>query len=287
MIRLGRGPTGLVIVESDADEETLARVVPAVDEVCPVRFARIADAEFEYWQNATDQLLYRNHPERLQGLSLVDNGLPPPLDQLVVDTSRNPGRRRIRNEGLVEGLGHRMWFGADYPRVMRQTVEALRGLGGEWSEEHPGLWQVRWHPTPIVETTDGDVFRRMELFRDSAFGDPTGRAPVATAPPRGSVAHELRIITAHEEARQLLEDWAERTDGITTRQATRITIPTTGEVIQDGDDVACWQNHSDSRRREFLVGPGGLVAIRPDAETAAFLVSVATALDLPVVSAHE
>ncbi|MBX2801825.1 MAG: hypothetical protein KTR31_29370 [Myxococcales bacterium] len=280
--RLGRGPTGLVMVESDADEETLARLAPAVDEVCPVRFARIADAEFEYWQNAADQLLYRNHPKRLQGLLLVDNGLPPPLNQQVVDTSRNPGRRRIRNEGLVEGLGHRMWFGADYPRVMRQTVEALRRFGGEWSEEHPGLWHVRWHPTPIVETSDRDVFRRMELFRENAFGDPMERAPVATAPPRGSVAHKLRVTTPDAEARRSLEDWAACTDGITTRQASRITNPKTGEVIQDGDDLVRWHDHSDGWRREFPVGPRGLLAIRPDAETADFLREVAVRLSLPV-----
>ncbi len=280
--RLSLGPTGLVMVESDADEETLAKLVPVVDEVCPVRFARIADAEFEYWQNAADQLLYRNHPERLQGLPLVDNGLPAPLSQKVVDTSRNPGRRLARHDGIVEGLGHRMWFGADYPRVMRQTVDTLQAHGGEWSEERAGLWQVRWHPTPLVESSDSDVFGRMERFRADAFGDPMERAPVAAPPPRGSVAHELRLITANAASRQGLEAWAERADGITTRQASRITNPITGEVIQDGDDLVRWHNHSDGRRREFLVSPRGLVAIRPDAETAAFLDSVATALELRV-----
>lgn len=199
--------------------------MPAVDEVCPVRFARIADSEFEYWQNSADQLLYRSHPERLQGLPLVS---------------------------------------------------------GEWSEEHPGLWQVHWHPTPIVETSDRDLFRRMELFRESAFGDPMERARVATVPPRGSVAHELTVVTSDAEARRSLKDWAARTDGITTRQASRITNPKTGEVIQGGDDLVRWHDHSDGWRREFLVGPRGLVAVRPDVETANFLRNLASNLGLAI-----
>lgn len=270
------------MVESDADEHVLAALTPAVDRVCAVRFARLADVEFEYWQNAQDQLLYREKPERLRQLPLVDNGLPPPLNQKVVDTSRNPGRRLIRSEGLVEGLGHRMWFGADYSRVMRQRLEILQAMGGAWREEHPGLWHVRWSPQPIVEGSPAEVFRRMEAFRATAFGDRDSRPPVPTPPPRGCVVHELRLLTPDPETQRSFGKWVESTSGITTRSARRITNPKTGAVIQAGDDLVRWHDHSDGWPRDFLVGPAGLLAIRPDDETAKYLRKVAGKLGLAV-----
>ena len=49
--------------------------------------------EYDYWQNAEDLLLYRVAGRAVEGLRLVSNNLPAPLEQKVVDISANPGRR--------------------------------------------------------------------------------------------------------------------------------------------------------------------------------------------------
>jgi len=77
------------------------------------RGARVFDEEYEFWQNAEDLLQYRTRGRRYEHLPLRSNGLPPPLEQTVVDTTRNPGRRVLR-AGAVEAIGSEMWFGPEF-----------------------------------------------------------------------------------------------------------------------------------------------------------------------------
>lgn len=272
---------GIAMISSDLEEEVLLRVVEAFHDVSPVRFARLADGAFEYWQNAADLSAYRGHPERLAGCSLVDDGLPPPLARQVVDTSRNPGRRVIRqDDSLVEGVGHVMWFGTDVFRILRRPLASLQEQGGDWIEALPRLWRVRWEPQPLCETTDAAVLARAEAFRDFAFGDPSRREPVPCDPPRGAVAHRACVRTPVDGARHDLLDWADETRDVSLRMAQRATNPATGAVIQMGEDVVRWHGHADARPRDLVLHTEGLVAARPDASTLSFLESVAGALGL-------
>jgi hypothetical protein len=274
------GHAGMAVVQSDEDEAVLASLVQAIDDVCPVRFARLASAEFEYWQNAQDPLQYHRCPERLAGLPMVDNGLPPPLNRQVVDISRNPGRRVRRLEGVIEGVGHLMWFGADYSRVMRRKIKDLREAGGEWTEVCPGLWRVQLWQEPISDDSSVEVFDQVESFRARAFGDPSTRPHFSVPPPRGCFAHSYRIVAETPRDRKALTEWLHNTKCITTRKAARLTNPHTGEVLQNGPDLVRWHGHSDGWRRDFSLDPGGFTAVRPDSETAGFLSELANSLDL-------
>lgn len=75
--------------------------------------ACLQNDEYMLWQNAADPLQYQAAGRSYNHLPLISNGLPSPLQKLVVDTSRNPGRRIIKI-GYVEMVGHVMWFGKPF-----------------------------------------------------------------------------------------------------------------------------------------------------------------------------
>ncbi|PHX37307.1 hypothetical protein AO263_19005 [Pseudomonas sp. NZIPFR-PS5] len=68
------------------------------------------NVEYDFWQNATDPLEYECVGRPLSGLPMKSNGLPPPLDQMEIDTSGNPGRNVLR-QGYIEAIGSTMWLG--------------------------------------------------------------------------------------------------------------------------------------------------------------------------------
>jgi hypothetical protein len=72
--------------------------------------AWLADVEYEFWQNAQDPVQYTTKNRDFAHLPKKSNGLPPPLEQTIVDTSSNPGRRLLR-EGYYEVVGAVMWLG--------------------------------------------------------------------------------------------------------------------------------------------------------------------------------
>ena len=75
--------------------------------------AWVSDSEFDYWQNAADILLYKVAERSCNHLPMISNGLPPPLEQSVIDISKNPGKRVIKN-GYVEAIGTRMWLAPSF-----------------------------------------------------------------------------------------------------------------------------------------------------------------------------
>lgn len=72
--------------------------------------AWVSDVEYDFWQNATDPLEYECAGRPTSGLLMKSNGLPPPLDQMEIDTSGNPGRNVLR-QGYIEAIGSTMWLG--------------------------------------------------------------------------------------------------------------------------------------------------------------------------------
>jgi len=75
--------------------------------------AWVADCEYEYWQNAKDPLEYNVLGKSYAGFPMISNGLVYPLEQQIIDTSRNPGRRLLR-EGYIEVIGAVMWLGEPF-----------------------------------------------------------------------------------------------------------------------------------------------------------------------------
>lgn len=71
--------------------------------------AWVADVEYDKWQNAQDPIIYKAANRDYSALPMRTNGLPPPLQQMVVDISHNPGRWSLRS-GYVEAVGSVMWL---------------------------------------------------------------------------------------------------------------------------------------------------------------------------------
>lgn len=77
--------------------------------------AWVSDIDFDFWQNANDPLQYQAEGRSYLGLPMKSNGLPPPLDQMEIDTSNNPGRW-ISRLGYIEAVGAVMWLGMPFWR---------------------------------------------------------------------------------------------------------------------------------------------------------------------------
>ncbi len=92
--------------------------------------AWVSDIEYVRWQNAEDPLEYKAAGKSTAGLPMKSNGLPPPLEQMIVDTSRNPSRRVVR-KGYVEAIGGTMWLMPSFfERVGRDIRQRLESA--EW-----------------------------------------------------------------------------------------------------------------------------------------------------------
>jgi len=75
--------------------------------------AWLSDVDYDYWQNAKDPLQYQSAGRDYSNLPLKSNGLPPPLQQVEIDTSFNPGRWALKS-GYVEAIGATMWLGMPF-----------------------------------------------------------------------------------------------------------------------------------------------------------------------------
>lgn len=157
----------LVSVESE-DSLPWGSLVAAMTDVV---LARSYDANYDHWQNAEDPLVYRAAGRSMDGLPMKSNGLPFPLEQQVVDTSRNPGRRVLR-QGYVEAIGHRMWLGPEYfARVPGADREAIKNA--DWlqvTEMENGPLEIIAAAEPFVDDSTADLQDRLRklLFPTTA-----------------------------------------------------------------------------------------------------------------------
>lgn len=85
------------------------------------------DVDYDYWQNARDPLEYEISGRSASHLPKRSNGLPPPLEQLEIDTSQNPGRTELKR-GYVEAVATTMWLGdAFWANLGISRLDELRG----------------------------------------------------------------------------------------------------------------------------------------------------------------
>ncbi|USD36072.1 hypothetical protein [Ferrimonas sp. SCSIO 43195] len=92
--------------------------------------AWIVDVEYDYWQNASDPLEYKSTGKSYEGLPMKSNGLPPPLEQLEIDTSKNVGLRLIC-DGYVASIGAKMWFSDWFlSKINRKIENIIEASGG-------------------------------------------------------------------------------------------------------------------------------------------------------------
>lgn len=94
--------------------------------------AWVTDVEYDYWQNAKDPLEYEVANRSYNHLPLKSNGLPPPLEQLEIDTSMNPGRW-LHKSGYIEAIGSTMWLGELFWRHIGESRRKIL-LSNSWLE---------------------------------------------------------------------------------------------------------------------------------------------------------
>ena len=87
--------------------------------------AWLVDSEFDYWQNATDPIEYKAKGKSYDGLPMKTNGLPPPLEQLEIDTNHNLGLRKLC-DGYVEAIGAHMWLSHSFLNLVGKDIDNIK-----------------------------------------------------------------------------------------------------------------------------------------------------------------
>jgi len=123
----------------------------------------ILDINYDYWQNAEDPLEYTTEGRSYAHLPMKSNGLPYPLEQMIIDTSQNPGRRVMR-VGYVEAVGYVMWFGEPFWKITGTSKQKV--ISQDWlkCEERPvGILRVQAAEQPFTsaEGEQGEIQRRL------------------------------------------------------------------------------------------------------------------------------
>ncbi|MGF6604824.1 hypothetical protein P3T23_009580 [Paraburkholderia sp. GAS448] len=122
----------------------------------------VADVEYNHWQNAKDPIEYEVTGRDFSHLPMKSNGLPPPLEQMEIDTSRNPGRWVLRS-GYVEAVGAVMWLSELFwDRVGRDHKNRLNST--EWpqtSEPAKGIMEVRISERCFISEETADIQNRL------------------------------------------------------------------------------------------------------------------------------
>lgn len=135
------------------------------------RQAWIYDDEYNYWQNAQNPLEYTAKGKSCAGLTLKSNGLPPPLEQMVIDTSENPGRRVLRH-GYVETVASVMWLGNQFWNVT--GIDKKQVLDNGLVRAHvinDDVIRLQCHALPF-STAAGDSGTIQEKLRSLLFPVP-------------------------------------------------------------------------------------------------------------------
>ncbi|WP_321891086.1 MULTISPECIES: hypothetical protein [Burkholderia cepacia complex] len=128
----------------------------------------VVDIEYNYWQNAKDPIEYDAAGRNFSHLPLKSNGLPPPLEQLEIDTSRNPGRWMLR-QGYVEAVGAIMWLSELFwDRVGAVQKSRLKSANGIRSTESPeGVVEVRASESCFTSDETAEIQDRL---RECLYG---------------------------------------------------------------------------------------------------------------------
>jgi hypothetical protein len=117
--------------------------------------AWVANVEYDYWQNAYDLMQYRGSGKSTDHLPKKSNGLPYPLEQTIIDTSNNPGWRRIRT-GYYEVVGSVMWLGEHFWRLTGAKREMVES--SDWLKvSHPAPSVTKIGAAPVCFTCDSGV----------------------------------------------------------------------------------------------------------------------------------
>ncbi|GAB5444017.1 MAG: hypothetical protein Fues2KO_43660 [Fuerstiella sp.] len=129
------------------------------------------DWDFYRRQNQNDPKLYAILHGDPSGLPLVNNGLPAPLNRMVIDTSNNPGRRIVR-KGYVEAVGSTMWFSEKLLRRLKLSPDEL--LSQPWlnAEQQGNVIRIQVQEQPFT-SAEGIAGELQDRLREFLFGRAT------------------------------------------------------------------------------------------------------------------
>ena len=138
--------------------------------------AWLVDADYDHWQNAYDPLQFSSQGRSFEHLPMRSNQLPFPLEQTIIDTSSNPGRRVLR-EGYIEAVGSVMWLGKLFWSLTNAKKNDLtKILWLRISDLPSGVLQIEASDEPFVTASghSGDVQRELRsvLFPNSTAYSP-------------------------------------------------------------------------------------------------------------------
>jgi hypothetical protein len=136
--------------------------------------AWIADSEYDHWQNAKDLLEYTVVGRSHEHLPKKSNGLPYPLEQTIIDTSDNPGRRLFRM-GYYEVVGATMWLGEPFWKLTganRTSIETAEWL--QISKLVPSVTRIQAAPKCFI-TANGKSGELQRKLRSLLFPETVGR----------------------------------------------------------------------------------------------------------------
>lgn len=122
--------------------------------------ARFFDRNYDFWQNAQEIYSYENNGIDHSNLPKKSNGLPKPLEKIVIDTSTNPGRRRL-NFDFIESVGAVMWLGNSFWEVTGGRKEAVLNNKEFEVVDHGDWLRIKAQDTPF--TQDSGVERERQI----------------------------------------------------------------------------------------------------------------------------
>ena len=137
--------------------------VRELHEAIPIKQAWVVNCDYDYWQNAQSLSDYEFAGKSSQGLPTKSNGLPFPLEEVIIDTSSNPGRWEFKM-GYVEAVGSVMWLSNDLLQQLKSSIERIESI--PWAQVLPfeeGIWRVQSSDQPFSEDQAEGVVRQDSL----------------------------------------------------------------------------------------------------------------------------
>ena len=122
----------------------------------------MSDVEYDYWQNAKDPLQYKSQGRSYAHLPMKSNGFPPPVEQMEIDTSNNPGRWSFQSD-YIEAIGATMWLsGLFWKHIGENRKDALLSTSGfEAQIVENGIMKVVSSEYCFCDETTEDVQRKL------------------------------------------------------------------------------------------------------------------------------
>ncbi len=107
----------LVIRAIDIGQPILITFIELVAAELDATQAFLLDYEYHYWQNAQEIMEYKSVGRPYKHLPKTTRKLPPPLNDEIIDTSKNPGRYALHH-GVREIVSSPMWVKKSFIKNM-------------------------------------------------------------------------------------------------------------------------------------------------------------------------